>query len=172
MHDLSPLSEKTLKGPELKAALQELLKTGNFTNWYYLLRTYLYLALVIGGTVWFFDFQMNSGISFWWNLPVTLAAIVLIGAGQHQLSGLAHQGVHHTLFRQRRLNDIASDLFTMFPLYSSTHHYRLQHYHQFVNDPDRDPDIPQLKTSGHWLDFPVERSRSSARCSSNSGCHG
>ena len=172
MHDLSPLSEKTLKGPELKAALQELLKTGNFTNWYYLLRTYLYLALVIGGTVWFFDFQMNSGISFWWNLPVTLAAIVLIGAGQHQLSGLAHQGVHHTLFRQRRLNDIASDLFTMFPLYISTHHYRLQHHHQFVNDSDRDPDISQLKTSGHWLDFPVERSRSSARCSSNSGCHG
>src|SRR5947208_724194 len=47
----------------------------------------------------------------------------------------------------------------MFPLFSSTHHYRLQHlaHHQFVNDPDRDPDISQLKTSGHWFDFPVER---------------
>jgi fatty acid desaturase len=86
-----------------------------------------------------------------------LVAVVLIGAGQHQLSGLAHEGVHHTLFRNRKLNDIASDLLTMFPVFSSTHHYRLQHlaHHQFVNDPDRDPDISQLKTSGHWLDFPI-----------------
>ena len=45
----------------------------------------------------------------------------------------------------------------MFPLFSSTHHYRLQHlaHHQFVNDPDRDPDVSQLQTSGHWLPFPL-----------------
>src|SRR5258707_615738 len=47
----------------------------------------------------------------------------------------------------------------MFPLYSSIYHYRLQHiaHHQFVNDPDRDPDVSQLQTSGHWLNFPVDR---------------
>ena len=102
---------------------------------------------------------MTSSISFWWNVPVTLVAIVLIGAGQHQLSGLAHEGVHHILFRNRKLNDLASDLLTMFPLFSSTHHYRLQHlaHHQFVNDPERDPDISQLKTSGHWLNFPLPK---------------
>jgi fatty acid desaturase len=35
----------------------------------------------------------------------------------------------------------------------------LQHiaHHQFVNDPDRDPDVSQLQTSGHWLNFPVDR---------------
>src|SRR5262249_31655559 len=40
---------------------------------------------------------------------------------------------------------------------SSTYHYRLQHlaHHQFVNDPERDPDVSQLQTSGHWLGFPV-----------------
>lgn len=156
---LSPLSEKSLKGPELKAALQELRRTDNVVNWFFLLRTYLFLGLVIGGAVWFYDFQSAADISFWWNAPVTLAAIVLIGAGQHQLSGLAHEGVHHVLFRNRRLNDLASDLLTMFPLYSSIHHYRLQHlaHHQFVNDPDRDPDISQLKTSGHWLKFPIAK---------------
>ena len=156
---LSPISEKSLKGPELKAALQVLRQTDNRTNWFYVLRTYLYLAVIIGGTVWFYDYQMTSRISFWWNVPVTLIAVILIGAGQHQLSGLAHEGVHHILFRNRRLNDLASDLLTMFPLFSSTHHYRLQHlaHHQFVNDPDRDPDISQLKTSGHWLDFPIRQ---------------
>ena len=89
----APLSEKTLKGPELKAALQQLRRTDNWTNWYYLLRTYLFLTLGIGGAVWFYDYQMSNDISFWWNVPVTLFAIVLIGAGQHQLSGLAHEGV-------------------------------------------------------------------------------
>ena len=33
-----------------------------------------------------------------------------VGAGQHQLSGLAHEGAHHILFRNRWFNDLASDL--------------------------------------------------------------
>src|SRR5262245_61121341 len=47
----------------------------------------------------------------------------------------------------------------MFPLFSTTHHYRLQHHahHQFVNDPLRDPDVSQLQTSGHWLPFPLPK---------------
>ena len=63
------------------------------------------------------------------------------------------------MLRNRLCNDLASDWLCMFPLYSSTQHYRLQHiaHHQFVNDPDRDPDVSQLQTSGHWLQFPVER---------------
>jgi fatty acid desaturase len=47
----------------------------------------------------------------------------------------------------------------MFPLFSTTHHYRLQHlaHHQFINDPIRDPDVSQLQTSGHWLNFPLSK---------------
>src|SRR5580698_8065469 len=94
---LAPMSEKSLKSPELIAALQQLRRLDNLTNWYYVLRTYLYFALVIGGTVWFYDYQSSADISFWWNVLGTMVAVVLIGAGQHQLSGLAHEGVHHTL---------------------------------------------------------------------------
>ena len=52
----------------------------------------------------------------------------------------------------------------MFPLFSSTHHYRLQHlaHHQFVNDPLRDPDVSQMQTSGHRLPFPMEKSGTAA----------
>lgn len=148
---------KSLNDPEFKAELQWLRRTDNLTNWYYLARTYLYLAAVIGGAVWVFELARADVISFWWAVPTALVAIVLVGAGQHQLSGLAHEGVHHILFRNRIMNDLASDLLTMFPLFSATHLYRLQHlaHHQFVNDPDRDPDVSQLRTSGHWLDFPV-----------------
>jgi len=82
-------------------------------------------------------------------------------AGQHQLTRLAHEASHHILFKNRYWNDLASDFLCMFPLYSATHHYRLQHiaHHQFVNDPVRDPDVSQLQTSGHWLDFPLERAK-------------
>ncbi len=155
----APAANKSLSDPELKDHLQLLRKTDNLVNWYYLLRSYLYLALVIGGAVWFFEFQAREELPFWWNVPVALVAIVLVGAGQHQLSGLAHEASHHILFRNRRLNELAGDWLTMFPLLGTLYHYRLQHHahHQFVNDPERDPDVSQLKSSGHWLAFPLAR---------------
>ena len=148
---------ESLNDPRIKEKLQELRLTDNFTNVYYLVRTYVFLAAVIGSALWFYHCQSAFAWSWWWNVPVTLLAIVLIGAGQHQLTGLAHEAAHHTLFKNRFVNDIVSDVLCMFPLFSATQHYRLQHlaHHQFVNDPQRDPDISQLKTSGHWLRFPV-----------------
>lgn len=148
---------RTLSDPELKAKLQELRQTDNLTNWWYIARTYLYFAVVIGGAVACFELIRLNEISWLWGVPVAIVSIVLVGAGQHQLGGLAHEGVHHILFKNRKLNDLASDWFTMFPIFGATHLYRLQHlaHHQFVNDPDRDPDVSQLQTSGHWLQFPV-----------------
>jgi fatty acid desaturase len=147
----------TLSDADFKAKLQGLRQTDNLTNWWYIARTYLYLALVIGSTVALYEYVRVGQVSWLWAIPATLVAIVMVGAGQHQLGGLAHEGVHHILFRNRKLNDLASDWFTMFPIYGATHLYRLQHlaHHQFVNDPDRDPDVSQLQTSGHWLKFPV-----------------
>lgn len=156
---LSSPAPKSLKDAELKEHLQHLRQTDNVTNFYYLLRTYLFFAVVIGGAVVFDLYRQSAGWSVWWDVPVFVVAIILVGAGQHQLSGLSHEAVHHILFRNRYLNDLLSDLFCMFPLFSSTHHYRLQHlaHHQFVNDPVRDPDVSQLQTSGHWLPFPMAR---------------
>jgi fatty acid desaturase len=149
----------SLTDAAFKTRLQELRQTDNVTNWYYVVRTYFYLALVLGLPVVFFECRAEWGLSWWWNIPVALFAIVLAGAGQHQLSGLAHEGSHYILFRNRILNDLASDLLCMFPLFASIYHYRLQHlaHHQFVNDPDRDPDVSQLRTSGHWLGFPLAK---------------
>ncbi len=148
---------KTLQDPRLKEILQELRKTDNFVNIFYFLRVYLVLGVVIGGTIWFYHQNTFLGLGWWWNVPLTLLTIVLVGAGQHQLTGLAHEAAHHILFKNRLGNDLAADWLCMFPLFSSTQHYRLQHlaHHQFVNDPQRDPDISQLQTSGHWLDFPL-----------------
>jgi fatty acid desaturase len=154
---VSEPKQKSFKDADFKEKLQDLRRTDNYTNLLYLVRAYLYFAVVIGGAVWFDLYRAAMGWSYWWDVPVGLLAIILVGAGQHQLTGLAHEAVHHILFRNRWFNDLASDLLCMFPVYGSTHLYRLQHlaHHQFVNDPVRDPDVSQLKTSGHWLNFPI-----------------
>ena len=150
---------KSLRDPEFHERLQQLRRTDNVTNLYYLARTWAVLAAAIGGTIWFHQSEACAAAPFWAKCAVALAAIVVVGAGQHQLTGLAHEASHHTLFRNRIWNDLASDWFCMFPMFSCTHHYRLQHmaHHQFVNDPERDPDVSQLRASGHWLRFPIAR---------------
>ena len=150
---------KSLKDAALKETLQELRRTDNYSNIYYFLRTYSYLALVVGGAVVFDLYRQSVGWSWLASVPIFFIAIVLVGAGQHMLSGLAHEGSHHILFRNRYLNEMASDLLCMYPLFSSTHAYRLQHlaHHQFVNDPLRDPDVSQLETSGHRWPFPMAK---------------
>ncbi len=150
---------RSLSDPAFKAALQQLRQPDNTTNWYYILRAYVLLALVVGGTLWFYAQRETWGLAWAWNIPITIVTILVVGAIQHQLSAIAHEAVHRSLFRNRYLNELAGDLLAMFPMFSSLHHYRLQHWahHQFVNDPDRDPDLSQLRQSGHWLKFPQPR---------------
>src|SRR5262245_32383319 len=106
---------KSLKDCDLKERIQELRQTDNCTNAWFLFRTYAFFAAVIGVAVAFNLYREAVGGSFLWNLPVGFIAIVLVGAGQHQLGGLAHEAVHHILFRNRYLNDLASDLLCLFP---------------------------------------------------------
>src|SRR5262245_26781421 len=102
---------KSLSGPELKEQLQRLRQTDNLTNWFYLVRSYVLLALAIGGAVYFIEYRATWGLHWAWNVPVALVAIVLVGAGQHQLTVLAHEASHHVLFRNRLLNELVSDWF-------------------------------------------------------------
>src|ERR1700744_6473263 len=150
---------ETLADARIKEKLQQVRQTDNVTNLYWLIRTWLFLPVVIGLSVAFYEMREGWGLAWAWNIPVTIVAVILIGAGQHQLTGLSHEASHHILFKNRLANDLVSDYLCMFPIYSATHHYRLQHlaHHQFVNDPAHDPDISQLQTSGHWLSFPVAK---------------
>jgi fatty acid desaturase len=147
----------SIQDPSVKARIKSFCVADNWTNAWYLVRTWLYLFAVMGTAMYLFTVIDDNDYPWLWNVPVALIAIALVGAGQHQLTGLAHEASHSTLFKNKTVNDLVSDWFCMFPLFSTTHHYRLQHiaHHQFTNDPDRDPDVSQLKTSGHWLPFPM-----------------
>jgi fatty acid desaturase len=152
-----PSASSLRSDPRLKRKLRELCRTDNVTNFYYIARVYVVLALTIGGAVWFDSCRLAAGWSWLWNVPVFLAAILAVGASHHQLAGAGHEATHHTLFRNRWLNELASDWLCMFPVFSTTYSFRLFHlsHHQFINDPKRDPDFALLERSGHWLDFPV-----------------
>jgi len=151
------LQFQSLHDPVFKKLLRELRQTDNWRNWFYLARTYALLAFVIGGAIWFYHQTRGNHLWLPWNVAVFAIAIVMVGALQHQMATLAHEAVHHTLFRNRYLNDFVSEWLCSFPMFSSTFHYGLHHlaHHQFVNDPIRDPDISQMQKSGHRLSFPV-----------------
>ncbi len=150
-----------LKDPELKRTLQELRRTDNVTNWLYIARAYLVATLAIGGAVAFHQYTTADGWHWLWSAPIFLLAIFAVGATQHQLAGAGHEATHNVLFRNRKLNDLASDWLCMFPIFTSTNVFRQYHlcHHQFINDPELDPDYAQLNAAGQWLGFPVSKRR-------------
>jgi fatty acid desaturase len=158
---LASAAARELNSPELQRRINALRATDDVTNWFYLVREYLFLGLVLGLTIAFYEYREGWGLAWAWNVPITVLAVVLVGAGQHRISTLAHEASHYMLFRNRLLNELVSDWFCMFPMWSTTHHYRLQHlaHHQYVNDPERDPDISQMTESGHRFRFPMARLR-------------
>ncbi len=129
----------------------------NWTNWRYLALNWFVIAGTLFLAIWG-ESQLRA-MGYGWEaiLPLAIVAIIVMGASQHQLGGAIHEGTHYQLFANRTLNEVASDWFAGFPIYTSTHHYRLHHmaHHQFVNDPERDPIFGQADESGHWLDFPL-----------------
>ncbi|HVZ04595.1 fatty acid desaturase family protein [Hyphomicrobium sp.] len=145
------------KGVRRGAAIRELKKRDNYTNFAHIAVVYIVIVASIAGAIWSYHLVAANGLSWWWDVPTTLAAITAIGASQHQFGGVIHEGTHFILFENKILNELASDWLAAFPIYTSTFHFRLHHlaHHQFINDPVRDPDFAQLHDSGHDLDFPI-----------------
>src|SRR6187200_1255513 len=104
----------SIQDPAVKAKIKSLCTADNWTNAWYLARTWLYLIAVVGGTMYLFTRIADVGYPWWWNIPVALVAVILVGAGQHQLTGLAHEASHSTLFKNKKVNDLASDFLCMF----------------------------------------------------------
>src|SRR5262245_51242259 len=153
------LAADELRDPAFQRQVNRLRRVDNVTNWLYLAREYLYLAAVLGAALAFYHCHGAWGIAWPWLLPVTLAAVVLVGVGQHRLVMLAHEGSHFLLFKDLTLNEWASNWFCFYPVWSTAHGYRVLHmaHHQYTNDPDRDPDLVYMGISGHRFRHPMPR---------------
>lgn len=146
-----------LRDPAFRLLLQDIRQTDNRTNWLYIARSWLFLLGVLALGVAGLEWIRTSGVGWGWVIPIVMTSAILIGAGQHHLGVLGHEGSHRTLFRNRWLNEQASDWLCMYPLFTTTYMYRLQHlaHHQFVNDPDRDPNVVQMRATDTWPDGPM-----------------
>ena len=151
----------TFDDPQLQHQIMRLRKVDRFTNLLCLAREYSCLAAIIGGSILFAEFRSGWGVSWFWNFPVFLVAITLIGALQHRLAGLGHEASHYTFMKHRFLNDFIPDLFCMFPILTTVHFYRVFHmaHHQYTNDPERDPDLLNLGHGKRAFEFPMTRVR-------------
>lgn len=148
-----------LDSPELHKLVQPLRRPDNTTNWLYLAIDYACLIAVIGGTIAFCTLHQEWGFSSAWLVPVVALAICLVGALQHRLAGLGHEGAHYILFRNRVLNELVSDVFCMFPVFSTTEQYRQIHlgHHEHVNDWERDPELLNLGQTRMMDRFPMTK---------------
>lgn len=147
----------TFDSKQFARDVQALKARDNHTNFKHIAFVWLVIAATIAAAIWSYALVAAAGLSWWWNVPATVLAVIIIGGSQHQLGGIVHEGCHYILFKDRKLNELASDWLAAFPLYTSTYAFRLHHlaHHQFINDPERDPNFKQAAQSGHWLDFPV-----------------
>ena len=161
IHEATTRMDEELRSSNLQRRINALRDVNNVTNWYYIAREYLYFSCVLGPALVFFHFYSTWGISWLWNVPVSCLAIFLVGLGQHRLVMLAHEASHYLLFKDTRLNEIASNWFCLYPMWSMTYNYRLQHlaHHQYTNDPLRDPDLIYMKASGHNFYYPMPLSK-------------
>lgn len=74
--------------------------------------------------------------------PVTyLVAITIIGARMHALAILMHDASHYRFLKNRKWNDLITNLFTMYPFFLTIEQYRENHlqHHQHLNT-EEDPD--------------------------------
>jgi len=93
------------------------------------------------------------------NLAVYLLTVAFIGARQHALLILMHDGVHYRLFRDRRLNDWTADIILAWPNLISARAYRKNHFahHRFLNTA-QDPDWARRQGDSTWV-FPKHWTR-------------
>ncbi len=89
-----------------------------------------------------------------WNPVLYLVAIAFIGARQHALLVLMHDGVHYRLFRNRQLNDWTAEVILAWPNLISARSYRKNHFahHRYLDTP-QDPDWVRHQGDPNWV-FP------------------
>jgi len=68
----STLSQN-LNESELLRRVNALRKLDNVTNWFYIAREYVFLALVVGLTIAFYHYRARADLSWAWNVPLTVA---------------------------------------------------------------------------------------------------
>lgn len=157
----NPAQRPKFDSPDLRDGIMRLRKLDDIANLRHIALEWLSIALVIALAVSFAEYRETLALPAWTLVPTFLVAIVLLGALQHRLAGLGHESAHYTLVSNKFRNDFLADIFCMMPILTTVHFYRLFHlaHHQFVNDPERDPDLVNMGGSKLVDRFPMSKRR-------------
>ena len=80
-----------------------------------------------------------------------LLAVAFLGAKQHALLILMHDGVHYRLFRNRWLNDWVTEVLLAWPNLISARAYRRNHFaHHLYLNTAKDPDWARRQENPDW----------------------
>lgn len=84
-------------------------------------------------------------------------SVIVIGARMHALAILMHDATHYRFLKNRKWNDLLSNYFTMYPIFTSIGKYRRNHlaHHQKLNTED-DPDW-MAKLGNRAFTFPKSK---------------
>lgn len=154
-------SQGDLTRREMFAEIKRLCSPDNYTNALVLIREWAVFAGVVAACLLSYHSIVDSGLSRWWAVPVYLLSVIVIAAWtQTRLSCLVHESSHYSLFKNRKVNDIAANLFVAFPFFGLISNYRIGHWghHRHVNDPENDPDLHRL-LKHHPRNFPISKWR-------------
>lgn len=90
-----------------------------------------------------------TACALWRDPLVWVLGVVVIGCQQYALQILHHDGMHRTLFRSRRLNDLVTRFLLSLPLFAPLGPFRHKHleHHKWLGQP-ADPDRYYHTTAG------------------------
>ena len=114
-HDKDDFAD--LRNKEFVSKINDMRKGDNWTNWRYLAIEYLYLSVVIGLGFYLSVLWAQSTLSTVLFVPLAIGVSILIGIGQHRLVMLGHEASHFALFKNKKLNELASDWFCFYPIW-------------------------------------------------------
>ena len=95
-------------------------------------------AMTYNWLIIFFTVYYYQWLAIEWFYPLT---VIIIGARMHALTILMHDATHFRFLKNRKWNDLISNFFIMYPIFTSIEKYRANHlkHHQHLNtmhDPD------------------------------------
>ncbi len=92
-----------------------------------------------------FDWVVIFGVIYWciqfFNPLTYFIAVVIIGGRMHALAILMHDATHFSFLKNQKWNDLLTDIFITYPIFTTITNYRQNHlrHHRHLNS-ENDPD--------------------------------
>ena len=121
------------------------------------------VALAMGVAYYAFDFARQSHFAAICDIVATIAivlAVIAIGSRQHAILILAHDGSHGHVSANRRLNDLLTNLLSLWPFGMGLSGYRKFHFahHRYMGT-EADSEYIHKKKSAPAYDLPASPQR-------------